>query len=77
MRLRQPNGASPAAGQPRTCSREISREGRIDADSGKIVDAGETIPEIGFDPEDRIELAGLATASTTIARAVRIAEQHA
>jgi uncharacterized membrane protein YkoI len=48
----------------------------IDADSGAVSDAGTMTPESQLDREERAELAGVRTASTTIAQAVQIAERR-
>jgi uncharacterized membrane protein YkoI len=52
-------------------------EGKINADSGVMLDAGKTIPDSKLDADDKAELSGLASAVITIVQAVRIAEQHA
>jgi uncharacterized membrane protein YkoI len=51
-------------------------ERQIDADSGAILHAGRMTPEIQLNGEGKAELAGVKTASTTIAQAVQIAEQR-
>jgi uncharacterized membrane protein YkoI len=51
-------------------------EGRIDADSGTVLDQGKTTLDNHLDADDKAELSGLETASTTILEAIRIAEQH-
>jgi uncharacterized membrane protein YkoI len=51
-------------------------EGSIDANSGQLLGPGKTTPESKLDAEDKAELAGLEAASTTLADAVRAAEQR-
>jgi uncharacterized membrane protein YkoI len=52
-------------------------EGKVDANSGRIIGRGKTIPESKLDREDRAELSGLQQAKTTLAQATSAAEAHA
>ena len=52
-------------------------EARIAAGSGEMLGAGRTTPRGMFDEADAAELALLERASTTISKAVELAEQHA
>jgi len=61
----------------RTYQKSEVWEGSIDANSGAILGPGDTTPESDLDDEDKAELAGLRTASTTLSQAVTTAEEHA
>ncbi len=52
-------------------------EGLIDANNGQVIGQGTTVSESRLDREDKAELAGLNNAKTTLAEAVKTAEQHA
>ena len=68
-------------GQPtyslRTYQKSEVWEGSIDANSGAILDPGDTTPESDLDDKDKAELAGLRAATTTLSQAVNTAEEHA
>jgi len=51
-------------------------EGAIDANSGAILGPGDTTAERDLDDEDKAELAGVRSATTTLAQAVKTAEEH-
>jgi uncharacterized membrane protein YkoI len=69
--------ASAAAYSLKTYRDGVIWEQEIDADSGEMLNPGRTTPESQLDEEERADLSGVETASTTIVQAVRIAEQHA
>jgi uncharacterized membrane protein YkoI len=50
---------------------------KIDANSGEMLDPGETIPREALDLEDKAELSGLQTSTITITQAIQIAERRA
>jgi uncharacterized membrane protein YkoI len=52
-------------------------EREIDADSGEMLHPGRTTPESQLDEEERADISGVETVATSIAQAVRIAEQDA
>jgi uncharacterized membrane protein YkoI len=51
-------------------------EGLVDANTGKVIGQGTTTPEAQLDQEDKAELAALTDAKTTLADAVKAAEQQ-
>jgi uncharacterized membrane protein YkoI len=60
----------------KTYQNSATWEGIVDARSAGVIDKGKTTPESKLDDEDKAELAGLQKATTPLAQAVKVAEQH-